>query len=275
MNKPLFKHQAQSLKFMSSRDRVFDMSDPGTGKTRVEIEDFVNNRQKNRAMLVLAPRSILMNAWGNDLAEYAPDLKVSIAYADNRAEAFAEKADVYVTNLDAIKWVAAQKKEFFKPFERLVIDESSAFKHHTSDRSKALNNVKKYFDIRRNMTGTPNTRSITDIWNQMYFLDDGERLGKHFYAFRNAVATAEQVGRKAEMVKWTDKPGAHESVAEDVLAHARLRSQQEAGPAVRRHGARRHHDGPGERRDHLGGERSFRAHEDVADSLGRCILQPS
>jgi hypothetical protein len=46
---------------------------------------------------------------------------------------------VYVTNTDAVKWLVKQgDKNFWKRFERIVIDESSAFKHHTSDRSRAL-----------------------------------------------------------------------------------------------------------------------------------------
>jgi hypothetical protein len=63
------------------------------------------------------------------------------------------------------------------------------------------------------MTGTPNSRSITDIWNQAYFLDDGKRLGQQFYAFRAATCVPVQKGRRKEMVEWQDKPGAEEAVA--------------------------------------------------------------
>lgn len=211
--KPLFAHQKESLKFLKAHDRVFDMSDPGTAKTRVELEDFRLNRERNRSMLVIAPKSILENAWGDDALEFTPDLRVSIATADNREEAFAAPADIYVTNTDAVKWLAAQgRKDFWSRFERIVVDESTAFKHHTSARSRALNVIKKHFGIRRNMTGTPNTLSITDVWNQAFFLDDGKRLGTSFYAFRNACCVAEQVGRRKEMVRWIDKDGAEEAV---------------------------------------------------------------
>lgn len=212
--KPLFKHQIESLKFMKSRDRVFDTSDPGTAKTRVELVDFERNRGRGKAMLVIAPKSILDNAWGDDAAEFTPDLRVSIAYAENREEAFAVPADIYVTNTDAVKWLVKQgHKDFWKRFERIVVDESTEFKHHTSDRSRALNAIKKHFVIRRAMTGTPNSNTITDIWNQVNFLDDGKRLGNSFFAFRAATCVPEQVGPKKEHVKWVDKPGAEEAVA--------------------------------------------------------------
>lgn len=225
--KPLFAHQKQSLKFMQNLPRVFDMSDPGTAKTRVELEDFKRNRARGKAMLVLAPKSILQNAWGNDIEEFVPELRYSIAHAENRAEAFAEKADIYITNIDAVKWLVKQgDKAFWKRFDRIVIDESTAFKHHTSDRSRALNAIKKHFGIRRAMTGTPNTRSITDVWNQAFFLDDGQRLGKSFYAFRSATCVPEQRGRGKEMVEWVDKPGAEEAVA-SMLADITIRHKFE------------------------------------------------
>lgn len=212
--KPLFAHQKESLKFLAKKDIAFDMSDPGTAKTRVELEDFQRNRERGKAMIVIAPKSILQNAWGDDSMEFTPDLRVSVAYAENREEAFTTPADVYVTNTDAVKWLAKQgDKAFWNRFERIVIDESSAFKHHTSDRSRALNKIKKFFDIRRNMTGTPNTRSITDIWNQVHFLDNGKRLGNSFYSFRAATCVPVQRGKGKEMVEWVDKPGAEEAVA--------------------------------------------------------------
>jgi SNF2 family DNA or RNA helicase len=62
------------------------------------------------------------------------------------------------------------------------------------------------------MTGTPNGRSITDVWHQVYLLDDGKRLGNSFYSFRNAVCEPKQVGRNAHAINWTDKDGAEEAV---------------------------------------------------------------
>lgn len=221
--KPFFKHQLESLKFMKPRPRVFDTSDPGTAKTRVELVDFERNRERNKAMLVIAPKSILDNAWGDDAAEFTPDLRVSIAYAENREEAFAAPADIYVTNTDAVKWLMKQgRKDFWRRFERIVVDESTEFKHHTSARSRALNAIKKHFEIRRAMTGTPNSNTITDVWNQVNFLDDGQRLGNSFFAFRAATCVPEQVGPKKEHVKWIDKPGAEEAVA-SVLADITIR----------------------------------------------------
>lgn len=211
---PLFKHQIGDIEFELKNDIVFDTSDAGTGKTRTRLEVHARRHAKGLAKccLVISPKSLLRSAWENDCRKFTPWLSVSCCYAATREADFNRKADIYVTNHDAVKWLAKQPPKFFKKFTSLIIDESTAFKHHTSDRSKALNKIKKYFKYRVLMSGTPNTNAVTDLWHQIYILDDGARLGPSFYHFRNSVQQPEQVGRLPNMVKWTDRPGAEEAV---------------------------------------------------------------
>jgi len=212
---PLFKHQIESVKFMSTRSRVLDSSDPGTGKTRVQIELFAARRKRGGgAALVIAPKSLLRSAWQDDFKKFAPEITTVVCTADKREQAFAQVADVYITNTDATKWLAQQPASFFKRFDTLIIDELSSFKHHTSQRSRALNKIKKYFKNRYGLTGTPNSNSITDIWHQIFILDDGQRLGKSFYQFRNSVCQPRQVGPQPNMLQWEDKPGAELAVGQ-------------------------------------------------------------
>lgn len=209
------KHQIVSLKFMEKRKAVFDMSDPGTGKTGVEIWDFARQHKKDgKAMLVLCPKSLMKAAWANDIKKFAPHLKVSVAWAHNRKEAFAEKADVYILNFDGVKELLKYDKRFFSKFGRIVVDESTAFKHHTSQRSKALSKIIKHFEWRRLMSGTPTSNGICDLWHQVFLLDGGKRLGKSFFGFRAACCIPEQTGPSANHVKWVDRPNIELMVSE-------------------------------------------------------------
>lgn len=202
------KHQTQSLKFMKNKPRVFDMSDPGTGKTYVEIMDFVQQHKKDKlAAIIFCPKSLMRAAWYNDIKKFAPHLRVSLVYAQNRKEGMAVDADVYVVNVDGVKDLLKYTKTFWKKFGRVVIDESDAYKHHTSARSKAMAKVVKFFAIRRLMSGTPSSNGICDLWHQMLLLDDGKRLGKSFFGFRSACCIPEQTGPSAQHLKWTDRPG--------------------------------------------------------------------
>ena len=209
-------HQKVSLKKLSSCDAVFDMSDPGTGKTIVQISDIANTTKiKKHKTLILAPKSLLRSAWDNDFKKAAPTLSRSIATATNRTKALNEDSDVYITNHDAATQLAKMPVSFWKKFQggTLIIDESSAFKHRTSARSKAVAKISLYFKRVRLMTGTPSTNTICDLWHQVYLLDRGVRLGRSFFAFRGAVCTPKQVGPMPNMVQWADKDTAEPAVS--------------------------------------------------------------
>ena len=214
MTQALFAHQKTSIDFCRSRELVFDASDPGTGKTRVVVETFAERRVRGGGCaLILCPKSSIKSTWAGDFKKFAPYIRVSCAYAQNRAEAFWKTADIYVTNHDATKWLAKQPPEFFEKFDTLVVDEIGAFKHATSQRTRALNKIKRHFKYRHGMNGTPTPVSITELWSQMFVLDDGVRLGPSFFKFRSTVCTPRQVGPSANMLKWEDRPGANEAVS--------------------------------------------------------------
>jgi SNF2 family DNA or RNA helicase len=206
-------HQTESLKHDKRHEAVFDMSDPGTGKTYVRVVAFATRRRAGGGcLLVLAPKSLLRTAWGNDFARFAPDMRVSVATAANRQEALDADADVYVVNHDGVKDLAKRPPAWFKKFSDLVIDESDAYKTPTSQRSKAVAKLTKHFKRRACLSATPSSNTICDIWHQAYLLDGGKRLGPNFYGFRGTVCIPTQVGRDPNAVRWADKLGAEEAV---------------------------------------------------------------
>lgn len=213
--------------FLLLRHNGYIFATGNTGKTAVRIWAFEKRHKKRKARkaLVLAPKSLLRAVWYDDFKRFAPSLRVVVSTAGEHDKIFAQDADVYVTNIDAVKWLVKKPKSFFKDFDELIVDESTAYKHHTSDRSKAVRKIAQHFKYRSCLTGTPNSNSITDVWHQVYILDDGKRLGHSFYAFRNAVCDVEQVGRSQHAVRWTDKEGAEEvvfSLLSDIVIRHKL-----------------------------------------------------
>jgi hypothetical protein len=211
----LLEHQRASTEFFRAQKCGFDASDPGTGKTLVQIHDFKQRRKNGGGCaLIFGTKSILDAAWGNDLAKFAPELTYVVAYAENRAEAFAQKVDVYITNIDAAVWVAKQKPAFFKRFDTLIVDESTTIKHPTAQRSKAMAKITTYFQWRRLLSGTPNPNGVMDLWHQYFLLDDGKRLGKSYYGFRAATCTPEiiKVGKPKTEPSWAEEHGLDTSV---------------------------------------------------------------
>lgn len=223
---PLYDHQQATVDKLADTPILFDMSDPGTGKTRAHLEAFWRRRQAGGGkLLVIATKSTLQPAWGNDIDRFFPGMRYAVAYAHNRERAFMQDVDVYITNHDAVKWLATHTK-YLDGVDSLVVDESTAFKNPQTQRSKALRKLAQRFKYRELLTGTPNPNTVTELWHQVLILDNGERLGQSFYKFRNTVCEPVQVGPRPEMLEWKDKPGVEAAIF-DLLSDISIRHKFE------------------------------------------------
>src|SRR5574340_656820 len=138
----LFKpwpHQLETATLCASSSIAFDMSDPGTGKTSAHLMAFDARRKAGEATraLVVCPKTLMRSAWGNEIEQFFPHLTYAIADAANRLKAFEFKTDIVIVNTDGVKDLAKNPK-LLLGFTDLIVDESTAFKHATSQRSKAM-----------------------------------------------------------------------------------------------------------------------------------------
>lgn len=219
----MWAHQVETYHFDLKNERVLDFSSPGVGKTRAHVEAYAARPRPKGRLLVLCPKTLMVSAWGKDIERFAPTLTVSYAYAEQRVEAFDMQTDVVVMNHDGVKWLfdKANIRRLYE-FDEVIIDEISAFKHATSQRSKAMAGIRKFFRYRRGLSGTPNPNTVMELWHPALIIDDGRRLGTSFVSLRNAVQTPKQIGPMANHLKWEDKPGATQAVNE-LLADITIR----------------------------------------------------
>lgn len=218
-----YKHQQESVEFYRKTPRALNTSGCGTGKTRAILDWYAEDLEAHGRMLVLAPLSILEPAWGEDIKKWQPQLSYTVAYAKNRREAFRSTANIVITNHDAVRWIL-DNDELLYEFNTLVVDEFTAFKQRTSQRSKALCGLRGDFKYVRMLSGTPNPNTICDIWHPAYICDDGKRLGASFYQFQQSVCTPEII--KANVTRWRDRPESIDIVA-DLLKDITIRYQLE------------------------------------------------
>lgn len=203
---PPFEHQRFTTSRILEQESTFITSDAGTGKTRAVIDAL---KQRGERVLILAPKSILQAAWGNDFDKFAPFEKYAIAIASNRMKAFRSDARIVITNHDAVNWLL-KNDSLLHGFDTIIVDESTAFKNASADRSKALKSLSCRFKYKVLMSGTPCPNSITDLWHQVMVLDNGERLGRSFFRFRSISQENKSTGIYP---KWEDKANIHEVVA--------------------------------------------------------------
>jgi SNF2 family DNA or RNA helicase len=167
--------------------------DMGLGKTvctLTAILDLMYERFKVGRVLVIAPLRVARKTWSDEIKkwDHLKDLDYSIAVGteEERIAALNANVDVCMINRDNVKWMVDYflwSKQIW-PFDMLVIDESSSFKSHDSQRFKSL---KKVAAITRRvvlLTGTPSPNGLIDLWSQIYLLDGGRRLRKTITAYR-------------------------------------------------------------------------------------------
>lgn len=137
--------------------------------------------------LVIAPLEVSENTWPDELAkwQHLSHLRLSLILGDpyERVAAINKPADIYVINVDNVSWLITHLGSRW-PWDVVVLDESSLFKNHKSQRFKNLKMMRPKMQRVILLTGTPTPQSIMDLWAQLFMLDAGQRLYPKVGQFR-------------------------------------------------------------------------------------------
>jgi SNF2 family DNA or RNA helicase len=181
---------------LASVPRCAVFAKPGMGKSVMALTflDYLHNIVgEDRPTLVLAPLRVARDTWANEVHkwDHLQNLEVIPIVGDvkQRTAALRRSAPVYTTNYDNLVWLRQQFTDRPWPFATVVADESTKLKgfrlRQGGVRAQALARV-AHKDVERwvNLTGTPASNGLEDLWGQTWFLDAGARLGRTFSAFQ-------------------------------------------------------------------------------------------
>lgn len=116
------------------------------------------------------------------------------------------KATIHIINREQVEFlVRAWGRQW--PYDTVIIDESSAFKDHTTNRFKALKAVRPFMKRMHQLTATPVAESYIHLFAQIYLMDLGARLGRNITAYRKEYFDYSEYTRK-----YTLRPGAKEAI---------------------------------------------------------------
>lgn len=160
----------------------------------------VGEEERQPASLIIMPTSLIFN-WYNEIRRFAPSLTVYLHTGNQRntseiPEELLRNYDVILTTYGIVR----NDIEFLKdtPFFCLILDESQYIKNPFSMTSKVVMQLKARHRII--LTGTPIENSLSDLWTQMNFLNEGLLGSYHFfkYHFINPVehGSGEEMGEK-------------------------------------------------------------------------------
>ena len=167
------------------------MLDMGLGKTVITLtalRELRYNRWEVAKPLIIAPKKVAEATWTTEAKkwEHLKGMRIVpvLGTLQQRLRALATPADAYVINRENTQWLVEHFKNDWA-FDMVVLDESSSFKNASSKRFKALKLVRSRINRVVELTGTPASNGLEDLWAQVYLLDGGERLGRTISAYRD------------------------------------------------------------------------------------------
>ena len=227
------QYQKKAIKFMLEHACAGLFLDPGLGKTSITLAatKLLKSRGMVDRVLVVAPLRPAHGVWPKEAEKWNDfsGLRVQVLHGPEKDKALARKADVDVINPEGLPWLFnCVKKAGVFPWQMLVIDESTRFKHTNTQRFKQLKPWLGKFRRRYILTGSPAPNGLMDLFGQVYLLDQGYSLGQYITHFRNTFFDSTGYGG----FTWKPKDNAEERI------YARL------APLVLRMDARDHLDLP-------------------------------
>jgi hypothetical protein len=103
-------------------------------------------------------------------------------------------ANIHLINRDNIFWLVNFWGKFW-PYEVVIYDESSDLKNAQRVlRWRAMRKIRPYTKRFIEMTGTPHSKGLLDLWGQIFMLDGGKRLGKTFTEYKEQYFVSDYMG---------------------------------------------------------------------------------
>ena len=202
-----------------------NFADPGAGKSAVMLRSFYALKKAGVAerALIVAPLRVAKEVWPKEPEEWAGSewdclrsLKIVVLHGPRKDYLAEQDADVYVINVDGLKWLTENGlyRRFMKMrLDTLIWDESTALKHTRTKRFKLIKPLLPKFRRRWILTGTPVPNGYMDLFGQIYCVDTGRALGAYITHYRTKYFTPlDRMGWN-----WVLREGAEKEI-EDAIA---------------------------------------------------------
>lgn len=203
-----YTHLAVSHIVENKRAALF--AKPGMGKTSSTLAalDSIYLAGESQPTLILAPKRVARYTWPSEVAKWEDfagyGISPIVGTEKERLAAMRRDVPLFTCNYENIGWLLDTLGGKW-PFKIIVSDESTKLKNvrvsvrdskagpyiHAekggSGRAGLLAKVAFHKGVDRfiELTGTPASNGLKDLWGQLFFLDMGYRLGRNYGAFED------------------------------------------------------------------------------------------
>jgi SNF2 family DNA or RNA helicase len=231
-------YQRRAVKFCLERAVRGLFLDPGLGKTSITlmVQKMLIKQRVARVTLVIAPMRVCHSVWPKEVKKWKQfqDMTVKVLHGPRKDEILesAEDGDILCINPEGLDWLFGVTKRRGRNnkviisvdprrvrwlfgtigLTDLVVDESTKFKHSSSQKFKVLREVLSKFHRRLILTGTPAPNGLLDLFGQIFIIDLGKALGQYITHYRKMFFTPKGFGG----FTWVPQAGAKELIYKEL-----------------------------------------------------------
>ena len=221
----LHKYQLRMINWIKENKKCAIWAGVGLGKTATTLTAISDLLQENNTyvhsslinkVLIIAPLRVAKYVWPVEITkwEHLSQLSCTVirGTATQRKKLLDDNAPIHIINKEMVQWLVGEmsiREEW--PYDCVVIDESSAFKNPRSKRFRFLKMANHKISRMIQLSGTPASNGLLDVWSQMFLLDNGDRLGRTFTVYKDIYFDTDYMG-----YSWTPKQGSKERIYEKI-----------------------------------------------------------
>lgn len=224
-----FEPQRAMADFLIKHKRGFVLSAPRTGKTLSCLWacDYIMRQYETKGAriraLIIAPLNNLKDPWHSSVRVHLLGKRTGVILhgsTTSRTALLEHDADFYIVNYDGLDQNTQLFKEISKrdDIQLVFVDESTAYKHATTDRHRALSKLVKHREYLWLATGTPTCQGAIDAYGQARLVHNGYK--ESFASYKRRIM------HQLTSFKWEYKEGAAEEATK--LLSPNIRFPQEA-----------------------------------------------
>lgn len=166
--------------------------------------------------LIIGPKRVARDVWPDEARKWdtlaGVEVEPILGTPTQRLQALARDRGWYSINYENLPWLVDFMGKKPWRFRTIVADESTRLKGaramgHGGLRTNALATVAFLPQVKRfvELTGTPAPNGLKDMWGQLWYIDQGKRLGASHTAFMARWFQRNFEGHGVEPVSWAQE----------------------------------------------------------------------
>lgn len=175
------EYQKHAEMFVAITRRCHLWMEMGLGKTVVVLRAIYlwKELEHINRVLVVATDQGFKTTWPNEIEkwDFTEDFTYTVLTGTpkQRVRLLEEDTTIHLISYTTFIWLLKHYKNKW-PYDVVICDEASHIKNQRSERFKYARKIIKHTKYWVNMTGTPATNGLMNLWAPTYLLDRGERL---------------------------------------------------------------------------------------------------